>query len=305
MAKTELFARNYNGRISPVYSEKQSAGAILFVSSVLGTDAAGYGGSPESPYATLGYAHTEAVTGTGGLIILMPGHAETVDTAAWLTITKANLTILGIGNGALIPTFTFEAGDAVPLTDINFDAANVTVKHVKFFNSEDPCTAPMDINAAHVSFIDCIFEDDGAAVTTDWFTLDANADHFLMQDCKHWGTDTDGPDSFISFTGACDHVSITGCHSHGEMDAANIELLAAATDILIDHNWLENEDAVDVNVEGFAACSGWVSNNMLLIPTDTVLTHLNTTPNLAVFENYGANVVGETGLLIIAAGVSV
>ena len=304
MAWTEFFARWYNGRISPVYSETQNAGRVLFVSSVTGTDAAGYGGSPESPYATLAQAYADVVTGEGWKIILMPGHAETVDTAAWLTIAKTNLEILGIGNGALIPTFTAEGADAIPLIDINVDAANVTIKHVKFLNSEDACAGFLDINAAGCTFDDCIFADDGTANSIDFIIADANADDLTIKNCKNWGTDTAGNDSWVSVTGALDHLTITGCHSHGDFAAGNIVFDAAAIDIDIKHNWLENVNAVDVNIEGFAALEGWVAENMCQIPTDGQVTFINTPGNIGCYENFGANQPGETGLLIIAAGVS-
>ncbi len=306
MAKTSLFARWHNGAIKPVIAENQNPGRVIFVSSVIGQDAAGYGGNPESPYATLGQAHTTATTGAGDKIILMPGHAETYALAASLTITKADLTILGIGNGALIPTFTLDGAGAVPTLDINFNAANVVVQHVKFLNTEDACAAPMDINAGNISFIDCTFEDDGADNTIDWFTLDAAADHLLIQDCKHWGTDTAGNDSFLTLTAGPDHLRIINLHSHGQFAVANLDLgVAAATDARITGCFLENTKATPVvNILCNAGQTGWISDNFMYYVDDATATWINTAGAYACFQNFGVNNAGETGLGVLAGGVS-
>ena len=306
MAWTEFFGRWYNGRINNVFAETQNAGRILFVSSVTGTDAAGYGGSPETPYATLNQAHTTAVTGEGWKIILMPGHAETYATAASLTITKANIEILGVGNGDLIPTFTFDGGGIVPLIDINFDAADVTVQHVKFINTEDACAAPMDINAANISFIDCTFEDAGADNTIDWFTLDAAADHLLIKDCWHWGTDTAGNDSFLTLTAGPDHLRIINLHSHGQFAVANIDLsVAAATDVRVTGCFLENTKGTPVvNILCNVGMTGWLSHNYMWFDDDTALIWINTIGAYGCFENFGVNDAGESGLNVVAGGVS-
>ena len=302
--RSELFGQWRNGRIRPVYDERQSAGVVFFVNCINGVDGVAYGGSPETPFATITYAIAAAVTGRGDLIIVMPGYTETIATLAGLVVDKANLTILGMGNGDTRPTITFNGGGILATVDLDVDAANVTIENFSFINTEDAATGPIDVNAAGCSLINCSFTDAGADNTVDWILLDANADNCLIKDCVNNGTSTDGNDSWISVTGACEGLRVINCYSHGEFDAANIEFLAAATRFQISNCWLENEDAVDVNIEGFAGCTGWVDNCMLQVPTDTQITHINTMPNAQVFENYGCNQPGETGLLILASGLS-
>lgn len=300
---TPFFGRWLHGRINVITDEAYNAGRILFVDSNNGTDAVGYGGSPATPYATIAQAYATCVTGEGWKVILMPGHAEVVDLAAWLTIAKSNIEFIGIGNAGFWPTFTFEGGDAIPLIDINVDAANITFKHIRFLNSEDPLTGALDINAANCTFDDCIFEDEGTDNTVDWLVLDANADGFLARNCRNYGTDTAGNDAWISMA-AVDHVRILNCYSHGDFAAGNVELTAAATDLEIGHCLMEQVNGVDVNVEGFAAATGMIHHSGFQITGDGILTWVNTLGNLTMVECYGTNNNGETGLLCINGAVT-
>lgn len=303
MPKSEFMARWYNGRISAVYDERQSPGNIFFVSSDTGTDGTAYGGSPEKPFATLAYAVAAATDDQGDLIILMPGHEETYATAASLTIDVDNLTILGVGNGALMPSFTFDGGGVTAGVDIDITADNVTIQHVWFNNTEDGATAPIDVAGAYLTIRDCYFHDDGTDNTVAWIDLAATADFCTIEDCFNYGTDTAGNTTWVT-AAACDKLRISNVHSHGNFSSGNITFTAAATDMRISGCHLENPHANDVNITCFAGVTGWIDNNMCQIPTDAQVTWITVPGNSYAFENYGCNQPGETGKLIIAAGVS-
>lgn len=72
-----------------------TTGHIWYVSSVLGTDAAGRGKEREKPLATLSQAVTNA--SAGDVIIFLSGHAETISST--VTVGKA-LTIVSEGTGS-------------------------------------------------------------------------------------------------------------------------------------------------------------------------------------------------------------
>lgn len=305
MAKTELFARWHSGRISPIYSERQSPGRIWFVNSAIGVNAAGYGDSPERPFQQLAYAVIQAVTANGDLILVAPGHTETYAAAASLDINKANLTLLGLGNGLQRPRIIFDGGGVTPGVDINISAANVTIKNFWFLNTEDGATGPIDVNAADFTLDDCIFQDDGTDNTVDWIVLDANANGCTVKNCCNYGTDTTGNDSWITVTGACNHLTVVNCHSHGEFAVANIDFAAAATDSRIHHNLLENDKAtpvVCILMQG--AATGWLSNNYMMFTDDAALTHIATVGPYSCHQNFGVNNTGEAGLFLVCGGVS-
>ena len=87
-------------------------GNIYYVSSVTGS-ASNDGTRPDKPMATVDQAISlAAVTANNDdVIILLPGHAETV-TATSIALDMAGLRIIGMGKGHKRATFTFGAAAA-------------------------------------------------------------------------------------------------------------------------------------------------------------------------------------------------
>ena len=73
---------------------------------------------------------------------------------------------------------------------------------------------------------------------------------------------------------------------------------AAATDVLIDDCRLENLNAVDANITGFAALTGFITRCYCHIVTDAQVTWITTPGNTMTGECYGTNDDGECGLII-------
>lgn len=279
-----------------VTDQSKSTGTRYFVDSTTGTDQAGNGYSPSAPLATLDYCiSNRCLDDAEDIVYLMPGHAETVAAAADIVLDIRGVQIIGIGRGSNRPTFTFEG---VVGADIDFDAAEVTMRNIKFLNTEDGLTAALDINAADCGVFDCFFLDEGANNTVNWIEVAAAGDRFQCIDCWNEGTDTAGNDAFITFSGAASYCRVERLRSHGDFAAANIEMTAAATDVLIKDCRLENLNAVDVCIECFAAATGWIVRNYMVIVTDAQVTWINTPGNCYLFENYGVNDAGEEGLLV-------
>ena len=256
-------------------------------------DTVGHGDSPERPFATLDYAIGQCTAENNDVIIVMENHAETLAAAAAVVCDVQGMTIQGVGIGGDKPIFTF-ATDVNPDSDV--DAANVTIRNIKFFNTMDALVAAIDVNAMHCTIEDCEFVDDGADNTLTWILGDANADALVVKNCLNRGTDTAGNDAFITM-GAASNYRIEGLVSNGDFAVANIVMTAASVDCLIEGCRLENLNASDVCIEGFAASTGWVVANYMMIITDTILTAINTPGAMALFENYLVNDDGETGIL--------
>jgi len=295
-AKSEVFAQWRGGQTLHMMEQMVTTGKYFFVGSAVtgASDTVGYGNTPLAPYATLDYAIGQCTAEQDDVIIVMENHAETLAAAAAVVCDVQGITIQGVGNGSDRPTFTFA-------TDVNadwdIDAANVVIRNIKFINTMDALVAAIDVNAGYCTIEDCEFIDDGADNTLLWISGDANADALVVKNCLNRGTDTAGNTAFISM-GAASNYQILGLISNGDFAAANIDMSAASVDCVIEGCRLENANAVDVNIEGFAAATGWVSLNFCRNATDTILTWINTVGALQLFENYGVNADGETGLLI-------
>ena len=149
-ARTELFVRRTPGGVFTIANESHTTGARIFVHSVTGTDAAGYGSNPDAPYATLAYALTAATASKGDTIYLMPGHAEAVIAAGTITVATIGVRIIGLGQGSLRPTFTWTTANTATWL---VTAADVLIRNVIF----DLTGIAVLVNGISVTAAGCAF----------------------------------------------------------------------------------------------------------------------------------------------------
>ena len=294
-----LFVETAHGDMN-IVDQEICTGDVYFVDSGSGNagDTAQHGRSRQYPFATLAYAVTQVTAGQGDFILLAPGHAENVAAAAGIDCNLGNITIMGVsGHTQDMPVITFTAA----LSDINIDADGVKFKNIHFVNTFDTNAAPIDVNAANAHFENCIFEDDGTDTTVVWILAATAATGLTVINCVNRGTDTPGNTAWISMADVS-HPRIIGNRSNGDFSAANITSTAAATDVLIDGNVLENANAVDANIVMFAASTGFITRNHCKIATDAQITWI-APANCMGGENYGVNNNGECGMITGAVSV--
>lgn len=131
----EAFFQNLLGNVT---FNNPMTGRIFFVAKASITNAAeiaaSYGsifypdGTP-ALYTTLTLALAQCVASRGDTIIIAPGHTEAISTASALTISKAGVTIVGLGIGSMRPTYTL---DTAATATINVTANNVKISNIIF-----------------------------------------------------------------------------------------------------------------------------------------------------------------------------
>lgn len=149
-------------------------------------------GSYLQPFSTLDYAVGKCKASRGDIIALMPGHAESYDTAGVdLTLDVAGIAIVGLGTGSLRPTIT--QGTDV-LQTIAVSAANITIYNVYFKADFQDITIGFTLTTAkYFSLINCQFDDVSSSKC--WVhivnaTGSANTvDGLYVQDCVYNGLD--------------------------------------------------------------------------------------------------------------------
>jgi len=195
-SKTALFSQKQRGGLFSIEDQSLSTGSRFFVHSGTGTDGAGYGRNPETPFATIDYAIAFCTADKNDIIYVMPGHAEAISAALEFVCDIAGVSIIGLGSGTNRPTVTFDTADT---TDIDIDAANVTIENIIFSaNFADIATA-FDVNAKDFTLKRCHFQatatdmnflvcvQDGGTTTSDRISiiectssmLDASDTHFI------------------------------------------------------------------------------------------------------------------------------
>lgn len=166
-----------------------TSGSYFFVSSRVGSNG-NVGDKPERAFATIAKAVTACTASAGDVIVCLPGHTEVVTAAGTIDVSKAGVTILGVGYGRQRPVITYTTATAA---SFNITAANVRVENVVFSGvGFDAITAMVNVSAADAQFINCEFETGNA---TNQATLG------------------------ILTTAAADRLLVDGCHFHGSADA--------------------------------------------------------------------------------------
>lgn len=131
-----------------------STGTFFFVHSGVGADT-NSGRDKQHPLATLQAAINKCTANKGDMILLMPGHAETV-TATSINLSVAGVRVFGLGAGLLRPTFTYGAAAAT----FTVSAANCGVDNchfiANFLNVASAFTtaAAKDFAVTNSSFVD-------------------------------------------------------------------------------------------------------------------------------------------------------
>ncbi len=152
-----------------------TTGSYIFVDSNSGSNG-NHGRDKDNPVADLASAIALTTAAKGDVIILMPGHAETVST----TITpKAGSSIVGLGRGRNRAVFT---ATAAALDVFTISAANVTLQNFVIVGASASVTALLEISGAYPTFID--MELQGAATPTSLVTVSGGADGAIWRNCR-------------------------------------------------------------------------------------------------------------------------
>ena len=115
-----------------------STGNYFYVDSSTGINQVGYG-TRETPFSTIDYAIGQCTANKGDVILVMPGHTETITAAGGITLDVAGVSIIGLGNGSLRPTITYTTAATGTFL---ISAANCLVKNLIFnANYADVATA--------------------------------------------------------------------------------------------------------------------------------------------------------------------
>jgi hypothetical protein len=92
----------------------------------------GNAGTYDAPCSTITGALAKCTANRGDIIMVKPGHAETVTAAAGIILSKAGVAIIGLGVGSTRPTITLSTANTASIT---VTANNVTVSNVLFLAS--------------------------------------------------------------------------------------------------------------------------------------------------------------------------
>lgn len=287
-----------------------TTGKVIFVCNASGANGSdgNNGLSPQQPLATVDAAFSLVTANKGDLVVVMPGHAETV-TATSIAHDIAGVQVIGLGQGVSRPVFTFGAAAAT----ITVSAAGGAWRNCHFVAnfvnvaSAFTLSTAKDFQVTDSTFLDtsnilnflCLVTTNATTNAADGLTFDRNKVSGLAA--------TDG--ACVSVLAILDRLSI--CDNSivklATNDAGHVVTMSsfAVTNIEIKRNTismnaLASQSTGTLGTGSSTACSGMVSDNRLYqIDTSTALL-FTTGTKLGFIENYVSGAADASGSIFPA-----
>lgn len=237
-------------------------GKTFYVDSVNG-NASFSGTSSDKPLTTIAAAVTLCVANRGDKVVCMPGHAETVSTAGGITLSKAGVSIVGLGKGTNRPTLTLSA----VVSSVIVSAANVKIDGLLFLATHDN-TIMLDLNSTDTEVANCEFRSTTGKEPVTMIDINGGAanacDRVYVHDCRFTSVLAAGCNRAIELGEVADQVRIERCTVLGDFGDACIHNPTGKvlTNLYIGDCVLENTQTGDHSIELVSACTGFLVRNM-------------------------------------------
>jgi hypothetical protein len=256
--------------------------------------------------ATVAAAIGKCTANKGDVILLMPGHAESIINATAFNLNDAGVSIIGLGAGLMRPTFTYATATTATWT---VSAANGLIRNCVFIaNLANVASAFTTSTAKDFAIDGCAFIDTSASlnflcIVTTAATANA-ADGLRFTNNYVWGlAATDG--AVISILGACDrlvaddnYVDKAATNDAGHFMTVAALVLRSAHVFRNQLNVVGSAGAVGIFITGSSTTNtGMVAYNLVTSLDTAAAIFITATLNFAVHENYVSGVVAASGVL--------
>jgi len=302
--KSSLYYRRGAGGKVAIEDQSVSPGDRYFVHAGTGTDGTAYGFTPDKPFATIDYAISQCTASKGDIVYVMPGHAENITTAIGIAADVIGVQIIGIGEGALIPTVSFTAAAG----SVTVSVASVVFKNIKFVaNFETGVTTGFTIAAGadNLTLDGLVFRDTSATFEfLIHLSVATTVDDLTIKNCN-FITAAGTMSSSVMFAGTTANLLIENNFWFCDCSASVIDHLTGVPTACA----ILNNRAVNVDTTA-GLCVGLKSDGVAtgLIDGNYLFGNLGTSEPLAATNdyvmgiNYVCNTLQASGVLNPAAG---
>lgn len=274
-------------------------GNVFFVQSTHSNagDQANKGQTPDAPYATINYAVTQCTANQGDIIIVLPGHVETISTAGGLTINIAGVSVIGVGRGTKQPKLDLTAAAAT----VAISAADCLLDNFQVEASFADIVSEILVTGDGCTIRNCRFlepvTDENALINI--LANGANtADFLTVENCTFRGLDAANTCG-ISLSAAQDGVVIRNNYFLGVFETGAIKAAGIITQCAIHDNFINNTSgdadeciAIADNSTG-VVCRNIVGNNLAANAT----TNITCGTTMTMAENYSTDKGDVQGVL--------
>ena len=205
----------------------------------------GNNGSYLKPFSTIDYAIGRCVANRGDIIMVMPGHVETVSAAAGIVWDVAGVATVGLGTGAKRPKISFTTAATA---DVDITAANCSFYNLEFQANFADVTAAVDISGvAGLSFDSCYFTEGATNLNyVNVVDLATGVSDISFEKCK-WITGDAANDSHINAV-AGDGFYMKDCYLAANVAQTSVVGLVASSGNMT-NVWIDN-CAFRSNIDG-------------------------------------------------------
>jgi hypothetical protein len=192
----------------------------------------------ENKYSTIAGALAYARASKGDIIYVAPGHAEAISAAGSIELSKAGVSVIGLGQGSLKPTLTW--GTATTAT-LLVSADNCLLRNFRFVGNIDSLVKFLDVNADYFTIEDCDFVTSSTKEALSFVNIRTTKDHLTIRRCKAFqptdpaGSDG-GADTGFLYCVDTEHILVEDCQFIGNFETAIIHNRTTACKYL----WVKN-----------------------------------------------------------------
>ena len=212
--------------------------SVLAKGAVGGSD--GNDGSYQRPYSTITKAIAACTASRGDVILVMPGHAESVASAGAIAFSKAGVALIGLGSGTLRPTFTFTTATTASIT---VTGANVTISNVRCIGGFADVATAFSVSATNCTLDSIEFLESAADLNfLDYIVCPGannTADVLKVTNCRGTAIDN-AQNSFLNTTGSIDRLTFADNYYSSTHVNTLAMILCATTKVLTDCLILDN-----------------------------------------------------------------
>lgn len=307
-ARTPLFARHQVGGVLDIAHIARTPGYAYFVdASAAGAGATvGHGQTPDKPFSSVAYAFSSDVVTAGDTVYVMPGHTETIAAAGGITQDIAGVKVVGLGWGAMRPTFTWSATDSTWA----ISAANSVVENIRVTSSVNELVTMFNITGADWRIggwlpgegVDYI--DPGAALETIGFILTtAAADRGVMSQCYHVAsTAAAAAQLWVKLVGVqecriLDNTFILKLFDHATSAAINADASCRLLEFGRNRGHITGYSASLVSAVIASSGATGMQYESYWYTDGALITTINDCPTMASFEVYCSRTLDKNGTL--------
>jgi hypothetical protein len=249
-------------------------------------------------HSTITAALANCVASRGDVIMVLPGFSTTITGAAGIALSKAGVTIKGIGTGSLRPTITWTTATTAQMT---VTAANVTLDNfILDMTGFDAVAAGISVTAANFNLTNClVITASASAQATVGILTTAAADRLKITNNQFVGTTDAGTATAIRIVGGNEHI-IDSNRFYGAYTTSLGAIennTTACLRVQVTNNIIENATASSTKAMVFVSTStGSIANNRMQILSGTA--PITGAAMSWVGANYYAATIATAGTLI-------